>query len=222
MPRIYVACLSAYNSGVHHGAWIDATQDPDTIWEAIHNILKTSPEPNVAKRDAKCVECGTVRHITVSELTDLAKYDCTNPLCPGVDLVWDGEAYPSSEEWAVHDFEDFYGADPGQYPNVEKLHELAELLEEHGQLFAKLMQHCDDVDEAKSYIEDGYRGEYDSLAHWASESLDNTGFFSDIPKYQREAIERYFDFESYARDMEMSGEIFTIKLDNKVHVFEQR
>jgi antirestriction protein len=25
-PRIYVACLAAYNNGNLHGAWIDATQ----------------------------------------------------------------------------------------------------------------------------------------------------------------------------------------------------
>ena len=25
-PRIYVACLAAYNNGILHGAWIDAAQ----------------------------------------------------------------------------------------------------------------------------------------------------------------------------------------------------
>lgn len=43
-PRIYVACLAAYNSGRLHGAWIDAT-DADTMREAIAEMLKTSPEP---------------------------------------------------------------------------------------------------------------------------------------------------------------------------------
>lgn len=28
-PRIYAACLAAYNSGRLHGRWIDATQDPE-------------------------------------------------------------------------------------------------------------------------------------------------------------------------------------------------
>ena len=27
-PRIYVACLAAYNNGHLHGAWIDAAQEP--------------------------------------------------------------------------------------------------------------------------------------------------------------------------------------------------
>jgi antirestriction protein len=43
-PRIYVACLAAYNSGCLHGAWIDATT-PDEIWEQVHAMLAASPIP---------------------------------------------------------------------------------------------------------------------------------------------------------------------------------
>ncbi len=42
-PKIYVACLAAYNSGILHGEWIDATQDLDTIWNELRNALATSP-----------------------------------------------------------------------------------------------------------------------------------------------------------------------------------
>ena len=44
-PRIYVADLSAYNSGVLHGAWIEAAQDPDDIHAEIQAMLAKSPEP---------------------------------------------------------------------------------------------------------------------------------------------------------------------------------
>ena len=44
-PRIYVACLSAYNAGTLHGAWIDANQDFEGIQEEIQQMLKDSPEP---------------------------------------------------------------------------------------------------------------------------------------------------------------------------------
>jgi antirestriction protein len=44
-PKIYVACLAAYNNGQLHGAWIDATQDADTIQEAIEAMLEASPQP---------------------------------------------------------------------------------------------------------------------------------------------------------------------------------
>ena len=43
-PRIYVACLAAYNSGVLHGAWIEVEEE-DAVWAAIRAMLKASPEP---------------------------------------------------------------------------------------------------------------------------------------------------------------------------------
>ncbi|MBB2158521.1 antirestriction protein ArdA [Gluconacetobacter diazotrophicus] len=42
-PRIYVACLAAYNNGYLHGTWIDANQDADTIRDEINEMLKASP-----------------------------------------------------------------------------------------------------------------------------------------------------------------------------------
>ena len=43
-PRIYVACLAAYNNGRLHGRWIDAT-DPHKVWEQVNAMLAASPEP---------------------------------------------------------------------------------------------------------------------------------------------------------------------------------
>jgi antirestriction protein len=45
-PRIYVACLSAYNAGILHGAWVDANQDPEDIHQEIQEMLAESPEPS--------------------------------------------------------------------------------------------------------------------------------------------------------------------------------
>lgn len=44
-PRIYCACLSAYNNGKLHGTWIDCDRDVDFIWEEIKKMLASSPEP---------------------------------------------------------------------------------------------------------------------------------------------------------------------------------
>lgn len=44
-PRIYVACLAAYNSGVLHGAWIEVA-DEDEVWAAIAAMLAASPIPS--------------------------------------------------------------------------------------------------------------------------------------------------------------------------------
>lgn len=45
-PRIYVACLAAYNAGILHGAWIDCDQGDDHIWQELRDMLARSPEPN--------------------------------------------------------------------------------------------------------------------------------------------------------------------------------
>jgi antirestriction protein len=45
-PRIYVACLAAYNNGKLHGEWIDANQDADDIYTEINAMLAESPEPD--------------------------------------------------------------------------------------------------------------------------------------------------------------------------------
>ncbi len=42
-PRIYVACLAAYNDGYLHGAWIDADQNADEIRAEVAAMLSRSP-----------------------------------------------------------------------------------------------------------------------------------------------------------------------------------
>lgn len=42
-PRIYVACLAAYNSGQLHGAWIEVDDDAATVRAAIATMLEASP-----------------------------------------------------------------------------------------------------------------------------------------------------------------------------------
>lgn len=41
-PRIYVACLAAYNGGRLHGAWI-AVEDEADVWRQINAMLAASP-----------------------------------------------------------------------------------------------------------------------------------------------------------------------------------
>jgi len=47
-PRLYFACLAAYNAGRLHGVWIDfyAGITPEEIQESIDAMLKASPVPD--------------------------------------------------------------------------------------------------------------------------------------------------------------------------------
>ena len=42
-PRIYIADLAAYNSGILHGLWVEACDDPSDIWAQIKQMLASSP-----------------------------------------------------------------------------------------------------------------------------------------------------------------------------------
>ncbi len=42
-PRLYVACLAAYNAGTLHGAWIEVTT-PEAMWREVSAMLRASPE----------------------------------------------------------------------------------------------------------------------------------------------------------------------------------
>lgn len=45
-PRIYVACLAAYNNGYLHGVWISANQDVESLYKEVSNMLGRSPVPH--------------------------------------------------------------------------------------------------------------------------------------------------------------------------------
>jgi len=47
--QIYVADLAAYNNGVLHGVWIDATQGAEDIRSNVEAILESSTEEDAAE-----------------------------------------------------------------------------------------------------------------------------------------------------------------------------
>jgi antirestriction protein len=77
-PRIYVACLAAYNNGYLHGAWIDATQGEWCIWEDIQKMLAASPIPDAeehAIHDYEGFEGARIREYTdIETIAKLAAF----------------------------------------------------------------------------------------------------------------------------------------------------
>ena len=165
-PRIYVACLAAYNGGRLHGEWIDADQGADEIREAIKGMLSRSPEPG-------------------------------------------------AEEWAIHDHENFQGIQIGESTSVDNVAAIAELLRDHESAGAIAYNHFSDLDEARKALAEQYYGEWSSLADWAEDHLEDTGGLENVP----ESLRSYIDFARWARDLEMSGDIFSVEVDSRVHIF---
>lgn len=165
-PRIYVACLAAYNNGILHGAWIDADQEPWAIWDAIRAMLAASP-------------------------------------------------FPGAEEHTIHDYEGFGPVRIAEYAGISEVATLAAFIAGHGDLGAALLDHFGgDLDEAREAIADRYHGCHASLAAYMQKLIEET---TPIP----ESLRFYIDYEAMARDAELSGDFFTIRLAyGEVHVFE--
>jgi antirestriction protein len=148
-PRIYVACLAAYNNGRLHGRWIDAT-DPHDVWQHVREMLAASPEPD-------------------------------------------------ADEWAIHDYEGFEGCRISEWASFDAVCELADFIEEHGALGAKVYS------------------QFGEAADFAEELHDETG--TAIP----ESLKYYIDWTALARDMALNGEIIVFQTGfDEVHVFWSR
>ena len=168
-PRIYVACLAAYNSGRLHGEWIDANQDPEEIQADVEEMLERSPEPD-------------------------------------------------AEEWAIHDFEGFSSLRLDEHADLEYVSKLAEFIDDVGPIAAELVAHSDSestIEDIVERYEETQLGVWDSLVEWAEDYLDDTGDLAGLP----ENLKHYFDYEAFARDAELGGDIWTIELNGSVHVF---
>lgn len=111
------------------------------------------------------------------------------------------------EEYAVHDYELPFKF--GEFESVERLNELAELIEDNGIDSSDLLlmgKYDDSFDGFYELVEAFIDG--DVILHHdtemediAYEYLRSTGFFDDV----NEIMERYFDYEAYGRDMRLEG-----------------
>lgn len=129
-------------------------------------------------------------------------------------MLKDSPIEEEAEEYAIHDFEGFGSYSVSEWSGIEELHNVALFLEEFPEIGSDVLAHIgDDLEEARKVIEENYSGCYTSLADYAEELTEGT---CDIPKH----LEFYIDYEKMGRDMEMSGDIFTIETaHDEVHIF---
>jgi len=123
-----------------------------------------------------------------------------------------------AEEWAIHDYEGFGQWGLREFECIDAIAAVARCIAEHGEVFAGLMGHCSDIEEAHRYMQNGYRGEFESVKEYAETFIDDV-YGSDVDRLP-EIIRYHIDFEGIARDFELSGDIFTIECDRKVHIFD--
>lgn len=120
---------------------------------------------------------------------------------------------PGAEEYAIHDYEGFGGHALSEYEGLEAAHDIACFIEEYPDFGGELLNHYGDLDDARKAAEEDYCGCYRSLADYAQDLTEDT---SEIPEH----LAFYIDYERMGRDMEMSGDVFTIETGfDQVHVF---
>ncbi|GAB2695058.1 antirestriction protein ArdA [Aliiglaciecola aliphaticivorans] len=118
-----------------------------------------------------------------------------------------------AEEWAIHDYEGFDGYGISEYEGFEDVHNIACFIEEYSDFGGALLSYFGNIDDAMTAAQEHYYGCFISVSDYAQELTEQT---SDIPEH----LQLYIDYEKMGRDMEMSGDIITIKTQHdKVHIF---
>lgn len=211
--RIYAACLASYNNGRLHGRWIAADEGADHIRDEIAAMLRESPFPNVRVECPDCEGEGesdrvVMKHANGCETT--SRMLCAT--CEGARTV------PSAEEYAIHDYDDLPSS-WGEHPDLDKLaaycEAAAELSEEEREAFDAWIDNEGDTPGDLDAFREVYQGCHSTLTDWAESWHDDVGTLAEVP----DEIARYFDFESWARDCKLGGDIWTHEGSHGVHVF---
>lgn len=128
-----------------------------------------------------------------------------------------------AEEWAIFDYDDFAGAELGEYESFETVSRIARGIAEHGEAFGHWAAYVgSESAEEIDRFEDHYRGEWDSFEAYIEDYLEETEFYrflDEIPEDMRGYVE--VDVEQIARDWEC--DYFVVGLQNgHVAVFNTR
>lgn len=112
----------------------------------------------------------------------------------------------NGEEWAIHDSENWHGYTVDEYDNIEDLCLLAAAFSNHGPWIVPLVDNAGSIQAAIDAADNDspFEGEFDSLEDWAENYFESTG---ELDKSS--TLARYFDYERFARDCELSGDIWT-------------
>lgn len=190
-PRIYVACLASYNSGVLHGRWIDL-DDREEVDKEIAEMLRESTYPNVR---VTCPACEGRKSRLVASCVSPDREPC--PECNGEGTV------PSAEEYAIHDYEGL-PAWVGEYSRVS---DIFEYLDEARQCYSDEERAAFDawatyMGSTNTYKEfqDDYRGTYTSAEDAAEEWYSEVHY--EAMKAMPDSLRYHIDWEGVARSMQ--------------------
>jgi antirestriction protein len=130
-----------------------------------------------------------------------------------------GSPEAGAEEWAVHDYEGFGEISLSEWPDISRVSAIARMLEDHGDAFSLWYTSQDgqnvEIEELEEKFLEQWQGAHDSKEAFADYLLESTGQLSELPEFAR----RYFNFESFARDLELSGDYSFVRANGQVYAF---
>jgi antirestriction protein len=131
-------------------------------------------------------------------------------------------ASEGAEESAIHDYEGFGHYAVDEYTSLERVSRIARGIAEHGLAFSAWAAHVENEEDALDRFEDAYRGSWDSIEDYASELLCDLGYDEAVANVLPELLQPYvkLDVESFARDLELSGDITAVRHADGVWIFE--
>jgi antirestriction protein len=123
-----------------------------------------------------------------------------------------------AEEWAIHDYEGFGSYRVQEWSDLKELCEIANLIEneDNGELILEIMDHLGSgtsIEDAKEFLDNNYQGTHKDVGEYAEYITEECG--TEIPKH----LQHYIDYDRMGRDMELNGDIFTLELNDGLHVF---
>jgi antirestriction protein len=129
---------------------------------------------------------------------------------------------PGAEEFAIHDHDGFGHYHPGEYQPIDSVVRIAHGIIEHGRAFAAWAAHAGDDPETLQRFEDVFLGNYDSVASYAHDLLDNLPVERIIEEHVPESLQAYIriDSEALGRDLMLGGDITIVEHHDGVWVFE--
>ena len=115
----------------------------------------------------------------------------------------DGDPIPSEHEFMFQDWEGIPSGMIGECSVDEGVWELAEAFDKYDEGAVRAFLDLFDGTWDEDKFNECYHGEYSSWINMAEEWLEETGELNDIPEHLR----YYFDYEAYARDMRLGGDM---------------
>ncbi|PPS41932.1 antirestriction protein ArdA [Chroococcidiopsis sp. TS-821] len=136
----------------------------------------------------------------------------------GIDEVLRTSPVLGAEDWAIHSYENWQGISIGEYESIERVAELAELLQVHGRAFAAYYNYYGS-DASLAGFQECYEGKYESEEDFAYSIWYELGKLKLLETWG--ILDIYIDWEAVARDLFIDS-YFSVETGYKeVYVFNR-